>query len=64
MVLILHLSAIEHPGGEGVAVELFEMGLDSFIVSYCAPLRRILAKLVRNREQYRIDVVRLGVISQ
>jgi hypothetical protein len=27
------LSAIEHPGGEGVAVELFEMGLESFIVS-------------------------------
>ncbi|PUU80549.1 Longin-like domain-containing protein [Tuber borchii] len=25
------LSPIEHPGGEGVAVELFEMGLDSFI---------------------------------
>lgn len=46
MVLILHLPAIEHPGGEGVAVELFEMGLDSFIVSYYAPLRRILAKLV------------------
>ncbi len=26
------LSPVEHKGGEGVAVELFEMGLDSFIV--------------------------------
>jgi hypothetical protein len=24
--------AVEHPGGEGVANELFEMGLESFIV--------------------------------
>jgi hypothetical protein len=27
------LSPVEHPGGEGVANELFEMGLDQFIVS-------------------------------
>ena len=27
------LSPVEHPGGIGVANELFEMGLDSFIVS-------------------------------
>jgi hypothetical protein len=27
--------AIEHPGGEGVAVELFEFGLDRFVV--CDP---------------------------
>jgi hypothetical protein len=24
--------AVEHPGGEGVAVELFELGLDRFVV--------------------------------
>lgn len=29
------LSPVEHPGGVGVANELFELGLDSFIVS-CA----------------------------
>ncbi|CUS11486.1 unnamed protein product [Tuber aestivum] len=40
------LSPIEHPGGEGVAVELFEMGLDSFIVSYCT-LRRVRSWLTR-----------------
>lgn len=28
------LSPVEHPGGEGVANELFELGLESFIVSY------------------------------
>lgn len=27
------LSPVEHPGGVGVANELFELGLDSFIVS-------------------------------
>ncbi|KAI5801637.1 Sybindin-like protein [Peziza echinospora] len=27
------LSPVEHPGGEGVACELFELGLDSFVVS-------------------------------
>lgn len=27
------LSPVEHPGGAGVANELFELGLDSFIVS-------------------------------
>ena len=25
--------AVEHPGGEGVACELFELGLESFVVS-------------------------------
>lgn len=29
------LSPVEHPGGVGVANELFELGLDSFIVSAC-----------------------------
>jgi len=28
--------AVEHPGGEGVANELFEMGLEHFIV--CPPV--------------------------
>lgn len=28
------LSPVEHPGGVGVANELFELGLDSFIVSF------------------------------
>lgn len=32
MILTLFV-AVEHPGGEGVANELFELGLDSFIVS-------------------------------
>ena len=27
------LAAVEHPGGVGVANELFELALDSFIVS-------------------------------
>ncbi len=30
------LSPVEHPGGEGVANELFELGLESFIVRVVA----------------------------
>ncbi|KAI9776957.1 MAG: TRAPP subunit bet5 [Candelina submexicana] len=32
------LSPVEHPGGEGVANELFELGLESFIVCALAPM--------------------------
>jgi trafficking protein particle complex subunit 1 len=31
------LSPVEHPGGVGVATELFEMGLDRFVVSESYP---------------------------
>jgi len=32
VLMLNNYIAVEHPGGEGVACELFELGLESFVV--------------------------------
>ena len=47
------LSPIEHPGGAGVNCELFELGVEQFVVSN---IERILISL-RHRSKARVDCI-------
>ena len=38
VLMLSNYIAVEHPGGEGVACELFELGLESFVVRTLKPI--------------------------